>query len=66
MFISIAPDERDMILMHHEVGVLWPDGQKEQRNIDMVSYGDVGGYSAMAKTVGLPTGIATKMILHGK
>lgn len=55
-----------MILMHHDVEVLWADGQKEQRCIDMVSYGEVKGYSAMAKTVGLPTGIATKMVLDGQ
>lgn len=64
--LAYGPEERDMILMHHEVGVLWPDGQREQRLIDLVSYGDVGGHSAMAKTVGLPTGIATKMILNGE
>lgn len=32
----------------------------------MVVYGDVNGYSAMAKTVGYPTAIATKMILDGE
>jgi saccharopine dehydrogenase-like NADP-dependent oxidoreductase len=55
-----------MILMHHEVGILWPDGQKEERYIDLVNYGDVHGESAMAKTVGIPTGIATKMVLDGQ
>lgn len=61
-----GPEERDMILMHHDVGVLWPDGQREQRRIDLVSYGDINGSSAMAKTVGLPTAIAVKMILDGQ
>ena len=55
-----------MILMHHDVGILWPDGQREQRRIDLVSYGDINGSSAMAKTVGLPTAIATKMVLDGQ
>ncbi|KAK7102549.1 alpha-aminoadipic semialdehyde synthase, mitochondrial-like [Littorina saxatilis] len=64
--LAYGPEERDMILMHHDVEVLWADGQKEQRCIDMVSYGEVKGYSAMAKTVGLPTGIATKMVLDGE
>ena len=29
-------------------------------------YGDVNGFSAMAKTVGLPTAMAAKMLLDGK
>jgi saccharopine dehydrogenase-like NADP-dependent oxidoreductase len=31
----------------------------------MVAYGDSKGYSAMAKTVGLPAAIAAEMILEG-
>ncbi|XP_076468857.1 alpha-aminoadipic semialdehyde synthase, mitochondrial-like isoform X2 [Babylonia areolata] len=64
--LAFGPEERDMILMHHDVQVLWPDGQREQRCIDLVNYGDIRGPSAMAKTVGLPTGIATKMVLDGE
>ncbi len=52
--------------MHHEIGVQWQDSKKETKNIDFVVYGDPKGYSAMAATVGFPTGIATKMILDGK
>lgn len=36
------------------------------RRIDMISYGDPNGHSAMARTVGLPVAIATKMILDGE
>ena len=28
-------------------------------------YGEPGGYSAMAKTVGIPCGIATQLVLDG-
>lgn len=52
-------------MMHHEVGIQWPDQTLENRNIDFVVYGDPKGYSAMAATVGFPTGIATKMVLEG-
>ena len=31
----------------------------------MVEYGDPKGLSAMAKTVGIPTGITAKLILEG-
>lgn len=58
--------ERDMVLMRHDIGIMWGDGQREHRGIDLVSYGQVGGYSAMAKTVGLPTGIAARMVLSGE
>ena len=54
-----------MILMQHDIGVQWGDGSLEDHQLSLVAYGDVGGFSAMAKTVGLPTGIATKMVLTG-
>ena len=38
---------------------------QERRTITMVEYGDPDGLSAMAKTVGIPTGIAAKLILEG-
>ncbi|CAG5121208.1 unnamed protein product [Candidula unifasciata] len=61
-----GPDERDMIVMHHDVQVSWSDGRREQRRINFVNYGDPGGFSAMAKSVGLPTAIAARMILNGE
>ena len=54
-----------MVLMRHEIGIKWGDGKKEFRGIDLVNYGDVDGFSAMARTVGLPTGIAARMVLTG-
>ena len=38
----------------------------ETVNVSMVQYGDPYGYSAMAKWVGLPCALATKMILKGQ
>ncbi|GFR85423.1 alpha-aminoadipic semialdehyde synthase, mitochondrial [Elysia marginata] len=64
--LAYAPHERDMILMRHDVGIEWGDRKKEHRSINFVSYGDAGKTSAMAKTVGLPTGIAARMILNGE
>ncbi len=40
----------------------WPDGRREQKGINLVCYGDPNGYTAMAKTVGYPCAIATKMV----
>ena len=40
--------------------------QRETRHIDLTLYGEVNGFTAMARTVGWPTAIAAKMILRGK
>ena len=61
-------DERDLIVMRHDVGVEWPDKSSEVRHIDLIAYGNSynGGYSAMTATVGFPAGIAAKMLLDGQ
>ena len=64
--LSYKPNERDIIIMRHNIGIEWPDGTNEERYINLVVYGDPNGYSAMAKTVGYPTGIAAKMVLNGE
>ncbi|XP_021342744.1 alpha-aminoadipic semialdehyde synthase, mitochondrial-like isoform X2 [Mizuhopecten yessoensis] len=64
--LNYGPGERDLILMHHNIGVQWADGSEEERHVGLVVYGDAKGHSAMSRTVGLPTGIATKMILEGE
>lgn len=48
-----------------KVLIRWPDRRREHRGINLVSYGnsDPSGYSAMAKTVGFPCAIATRMVL---
>eukprot|EP00095_Tigriopus_kingsejongensis_P002741 maker-scaffold138_size318692-snap-gene-0.8 protein:Tk02741 transcript:maker-scaffold138_size318692-snap-gene-0.8-mRNA-1 annotation:"hypothetical protein DAPPUDRAFT_334150" len=64
--LAFGPGERDMLLMRHEVEIQWPDKRREIRGINFVSYGSedqVNGYSAMAKCVGYPCAIATKMVL---
>ncbi|XP_022297624.2 alpha-aminoadipic semialdehyde synthase, mitochondrial-like isoform X2 [Crassostrea virginica] len=64
--LAYSPGEKDMILMHHSIGVTWPDNSQENRVINFVCYGEENGYSAMARTVGMPTAIATKLILDGE
>ena len=53
-------------MLRHEVLILWPDGKREQRSINLVEYGEIDGHSAMAKAVGFPAAIASKMILDGE
>lgn len=65
-YIILEKNERDLVILRHDIGINWPDNRKEMRGVNFVVYGDADGYSAMAKTVGYPTAIATKMILDGK
>lgn len=62
----VEKHERDVLLMRHQVGVTWPDKSSITRNVGMCVYGENNGFSAMAKMVGLPCAIATKMVLEGK
>lgn len=55
-----------MIVVRNTFGIRHPSGHLENKTIDLVAYGDINGFSAMAKTVGLPTAIAAKMLLTGK
>lgn len=61
-----APGERDMIVMKHFFGAVYPDGRKEERSSTLVAYGEPGGPTAMARTVSLPVAIATRLIAEGK
>ncbi|XP_017369381.2 alpha-aminoadipic semialdehyde synthase, mitochondrial, partial [Cebus imitator] len=66
MKLSYGPEEKDMIVMRDSFGIRHPSGHLENKTIDLVVYGDINGFSAMAKTVGLPTAMAAKMLLDGK
>jgi alpha-aminoadipic semialdehyde synthase len=55
-----------MIVMRDSFGIRHPSGHLENKTVDLVVYGDFNGFSAMAKTVGLPTAMAAKMLLDGK
>lgn len=55
-----------MVILRHELGIVWASGQREKRSITMVEYGDGKGTTAMARTVGLPAAIAAKMVMDGK
>lgn len=58
-----------MIILRHDIGIIWADGRREARGINLVVYGEPAekdGHSAMARTVGFPAAIAAKMILDGE
>ncbi|EHB02403.1 Alpha-aminoadipic semialdehyde synthase, mitochondrial [Heterocephalus glaber] len=64
--LSYGPEEKDMIVMRDSFGIRHPSGHLESKTVDLVVYGDFDGFSAMAKTVGLPTAMAAKMLLDGE
>jgi saccharopine dehydrogenase-like NADP-dependent oxidoreductase len=61
---TMRPTDKDMIVMWHKVGYIL-NGQKTVTESSMVVKGDDEDNTAMAKTVGLPLAIATRMILEG-
>ncbi len=63
--LSYEPHEKDMIIVHNEMVVEFPD-RKEKRISSMMVEGIPFGDSAMARAVSLPPAIAAKLILEGK
>ncbi len=61
---SLAPEDKDMIVMYHKFGYEI-NGEKKQIDATMVSIGEDQTYTSMAKTVGLPVAMATLKILNG-
>ncbi|EMY81131.1 saccharopine dehydrogenase NADP-dependent (L-glutamate-forming) [Psychroflexus gondwanensis ACAM 44] len=62
---TLKPEDKDMIVMYHKFGFEL-DGERKQIDSTMVSIGEDQTYTAMAKTVGLPVGIAALKILNGE
>ncbi len=62
---TLGVEDKDMIVMYHKFGYEL-DGEKRQIDATMVTLGEDQTYTAMSKTVGLPLGIATLMILNEK
>jgi saccharopine dehydrogenase (NADP+, L-glutamate forming) len=59
--------ERDMVMLQHKFEIVYPDGREETRTSTLVDYGDnKGGYSSMAKLVGVPCAVACLMVLDGR
>ena len=58
--------ERDMIILQHEFIAAYPEGKKERITSTLIDFGIPDGDSSMARTVGLPAAIGTRLILEGK
>ncbi len=64
--LAYLPGERDMIVLQHEFFASYPKAGKEKIVSTLIDFGIPGGDSSMARTVGLPAAIGTKLILEGK
>ncbi len=62
---TLQEEEKDMIVMQHLFGYEI-NGEKRQIETSLVVLGENQTYTAMAKTVGLPVGIAALKILKGE
>ncbi|MGK0412911.1 MAG: saccharopine dehydrogenase-like NADP-dependent oxidoreductase [Polaribacter sp.] len=62
---TLQEDDKDMIVMQHLFGYEL-NGKKEQIESSLIVLGENQTYTAMAKTVGLPVGIAALKILKGE
>ena len=63
--LVLHPHDKDMIVMLHEIAYI-REGKKYGVKSSLIVKGDDSLRTAMAKTVGLPLGIAAKLILQGK
>jgi saccharopine dehydrogenase-like NADP-dependent oxidoreductase len=66
--LPLTPEMRDMVLLVHELDVEFPDDDRPAERIrsTLVLEGEDGGFTAMARSVGLPVVIAVKLLLDGE
>ena len=57
--------ERDLVILQHKFVVEWADGKEDTLTSTLEAYGSPIGYSAMARNVGVPCGIAVQLVLDG-
>ena len=58
--------ERDMIILQHQFIASYPGDKKEKITSTLIDFGIPHGDTSMARTVGLPAAISTRLILEGK
>ena len=66
--LPLTPEMRDMVVLVHELDVEFPDDDRPAERIrsTLVLEGEDGGFTAMARSVGLPVVIAVKLLLDGE
>ncbi len=66
--MPLPEGERDMVILHHEIIADYGEARKKEKTLStLVEYGDpTAKFTAIAKTVGAPAAIATKLLLKGE
>jgi saccharopine dehydrogenase (NADP+, L-glutamate forming) len=64
--LQYGEGERDMIILQHAFEAKYSDDREEKIISTLIDYGIPHGDSSMARTVGLPAAIGTRLILEGK
>jgi len=66
--LKLPPKTRDMVIIVHNVKAYFKNKKTHWEKITstLIDYGDPDGFTAISKAVGLPAGIAAKLILLGK
>jgi saccharopine dehydrogenase-like NADP-dependent oxidoreductase len=62
---KLQSGDKDLVVMWHRF-IYEKNGIQKEIQASLIAKGDDGVETAMAKTVGLPLGIATKLLLEGK
>ncbi|KAI0439817.1 Saccharopine dehydrogenase [Xylaria telfairii] len=57
--------ERDLVMLQHKFVIEHQDGRRETRTSTLCENGDPKKYFAMARLVGIPCAVATKLVLDG-
>ncbi|KAF3002811.1 Saccharopine dehydrogenase [NADP(+), L-glutamate-forming] [Neopestalotiopsis sp. 37M] len=63
--MQFEENERDLVMLQHRFEIENKDGSRETRTSTLCEYGEPKGYSAMAKTVGVPCAVAVQQVLNG-
>lgn len=61
--LMLQPDDKDMVVMLHEIEFI-KEGRNCKATSSFILHGEDAKHTAMAKTVGLPLGIAAKLVLN--
>jgi saccharopine dehydrogenase (NADP+, L-glutamate forming) len=62
--MPLAENERDMVLLQHNIEASYPDGRKENIISSMIDFGSQLTNTSISRTVALPAAIAVRMILE--
>lgn len=63
--MAYASGERDMVMLQHKFFIQLKSGQTQTRLSTLLDFGIPNGTTSMSKTVGVPCGLATQLVLDG-